>query len=241
MRTTLSARPKRPMVVMASLALVAFALAGCSDTDTTSGGRNEAPDAQLETDEQVGWSDDTFTFDGSKSEDDDGEIVEWRFKWGDGTPDTVVTREEDADVEHVFPHGGEFTVSLVVTDNGRENEGGLTSTDTVTIGVNEHLPVAGGALYAQPLVGQAANYSQPFEVYEKAGSSEIMVRVVDPENETLSEDTITVAAGQTDQLELEGVLTDKGMHRIEIRADSGGATVAGEMDVIYAEDPTSDE
>jgi PKD repeat protein len=53
----------------------------------------------------------TVIFDGSESEDVDGEIVSYRWEFGDGAGD------EGVQVTHVYENGGDYTARLVVTDN----------------------------------------------------------------------------------------------------------------------------
>jgi Tol biopolymer transport system component/PKD repeat protein len=55
----------------------------------------------------------TLAFDGSASSDTDGEIVEYRWEWGDGQ-----TTIGGAKLSHTYPDDGTYTVKLTTTDDG---------------------------------------------------------------------------------------------------------------------------
>lgn len=74
--------------------------------------------------------DDFITLDGSRSYDPDGEIVMYEWDFGDGT---VVSGPDLTNPTHHYVLGGDFFVTLTVTDNG-----GLTSSDTTCIGVIDY-------------------------------------------------------------------------------------------------------
>lgn len=244
-------RPRTPLRFLAVTAVfAALLLAGC----TAGGGdANAAPHADLNVSEEEGWTGDEFVFDASESTDADGEITSWRVDFGDGTP-PVEVREEDMadDIRHTYARGGEFTVTLTVTDNGDENTGSLTDSDSTNVAINERIPIASTAISAVPGNDTGSVQEVPFEVYEKAnrydlnitftsllvtGSSEFEVRVVDPDNNTLGEtETVTVGAGQEQTLNLDGLLTKQGAHAVRIEAKSGGGTGTGELRVYYGEE-----
>ncbi len=87
-------------------------------------GPNRAPQANAGSDQSV-WSN-TVVFDGTGSEDSDGEIVRYQWDFGDGNSGA------GAQPTHNYSAAGVYTVVLTVTDD----EGG-TSEDTVVIHVNE--------------------------------------------------------------------------------------------------------
>jgi hypothetical protein len=77
-------------------------------------GANQAPTATANITQQ-GPSKLHYLFDGSDSDDPDGEIVTWRWGIGkDGLPVDVLDGEQ---VEYDFPELGTYIVSLVVTDD----------------------------------------------------------------------------------------------------------------------------
>src|SRR6185369_6482839 len=73
-------------------------------------GDNRVPEAKFKINPFHGIKDDPFRFDASSS-NDDGSIVNYKWKFGDGKQDTgrIVT--------HHYGRGGTFDVSLTVTDN----------------------------------------------------------------------------------------------------------------------------
>lgn len=246
--------PSRPNLFGRALGLAGLLtmmlLAGC----TAGGGEtNVSPRADLEVNKDEGWTGDDFVFDATGSTDPDGKISSYKFDFGDGTPPVEVKDDEMAKVTHKFTRGGEFTVTLVVTDDGKENTGSLTSDDATNVAVNERIPVASTAVSAIPGNDTGARQEIPFTVYEKAnryelnltftsllptGSSEFEVRVVDPNNDTVGEvESVTVSPGTTGQtIDVEGLLTKQGVHRIVIEAKSGGGAADGELRIYYGED-----
>jgi len=243
------ARAGARMAVVAGL--LAFALlAGCT-SGTTQAGKNKPPNADLKVNMDHGWTGDDFTFDAQDSSDPDGHITAWRIDFGDGTPPYEANSNDTARVTHKFVRGGEFAVTLTVTDDGRDSSGALSDSDSTKVTVNERVKVAATAVSAVPGNDTGAKQDVPFKVYEKAnrfeanvtlrsvlatGSSEFTVRVLDPEGNKLAEKTQTVgpgAAGQT--ITLDGLLTKQGQHVLEIEATSGGGTADGELRIIYGE------
>jgi hypothetical protein len=241
-------RPSLGLAIGAALALLF--LAGC----TAGGGdANVSPRASLDVNHDEGWSDEDFVFDASQSTDTDGEIVRYTFDFGDDSPPMEVTDEDMANsVTHRYARGGEYTVTLTVTDDGDENTGALTDTDSTNVAVNERFPVASLAVSAVPADEEGNTQYVPFDVYEKAnryslnltltsllltGSSEFEIKVLDTENETLGEaERVTVGPNEEKTVDLDGLLTKVGVHRIQVQAISGGGTATGEMRVYYGED-----
>jgi len=70
---------------------------------------------------------DMVTFNASASEDEDGEIVSYKWDFGDETP--IVT-ETDPTTTHVYTSAGTYTVNLTVTDNDDLTDS-VTETKTV--------------------------------------------------------------------------------------------------------------
>jgi PKD repeat protein len=239
-------RPRTPGA-LALIGLLALALlAGCTN-GAGGGDANKAPHADLKVDDDHGWTGDDFGFDGQESSDD-GKVMTWRFDFGDGTPPVEVSDRDQARVTHKYARGGQFTATLTVTDDGKDNTGSLSDNADVKVTVNERVRVATTSLSA--VGGANTTGSQPFQVYDKAnrfelnltltsalpsGSSEFDVRVLDPEGDTIAEKSVTVAPGADQQVTLDGLLTKEGSHRVEVEATSGGGTANGELRVIYGE------
>ena len=89
----------------------------------TGGSSNDPPIANLSAGEPYnGFVGSPVTFDGSWSNDSDGNITKWFWEFGDGTNDTGMI------VTHTYSEQGVYTVTLTVTDN--END---TDSDTTTV------------------------------------------------------------------------------------------------------------
>lgn len=226
---------------------LAAVMAGCTGPGSSNAtGDNQAPDAKLSVNKHRGWNSDSFSFDGRESTDDRGNITSWKFDFGDGQTYEAL-RKEDAQVSHRYAHGGEFVVTLTVTDNGGQNQGSLSDTTTTTVAVNERIRVAQQAINAGPnnVSGESRT---PIPVYREAdkfelsvtiqstmvvGSSEFEVKVLDHEGKILEQETKTIQAQKTQTIDLEGELFDEGSHTIVVRAVSGGGVMTGEMRVFY--------
>lgn len=228
-------------------------LAGCTGPGGASeepGAENEAPEAQLNANKDTAWTDEFIKFDGSQSEDPDGNISEWHFAFGDDTEMTVTEEEEAEDVEYSYSHGGEFVATLTVRDSGGEQTGAKADTDSYELAVNERQEVVGQVVHVADNE-TASQFEEPVDVYDgvdrfelevtvestmPAGASEIEVRVVDPGGETLTDDTVTVNAGENETLTLQDLMTEPGTYQIEIEAHSGAANTHGEFRTYYDED-----
>ena len=241
-------RPRTPsgFLAIAFASVLALALlAGC----TAGGGdSNKAPHAVLEVNKDNGYTGEEFTFDASKSTDD-GEKLTYRFDFGDDTPPLEVDSDDADEVTHAYLEGGQYTVTLTVLDDGKDNTGSRSDDDAVNVIVNERVPVAITSINA---VGTNTTGEEPFEVHEDAnrfdlnltvrsalltGSSEFEVKVVGPDNETLATKTVPVSPGTQGQtVTLDGLLTKQGMHKVVVVAKTGGGTAEGELRVIYGED-----
>lgn len=258
--TTRSLRraPRVPLVATALLVSLT-ALAGCTGLGGDDVGEldaensNAAPDAKLTVDRDHAYNDENFEFDASQSSDPDGELTEYRFDFGDGTQETVPGDGDEVKVTHMFAKGGEYTVTLTVRDDGKDRAGELTDTDTVEVAVNERQPVAittvaGTDGQANATETQTPGPTAEFEVYEGAdkfqvdvevqslvlaGSSDITVRVLDADGDTVAEDTVSVEQDDSESLLLEGMLTEEGLYTIEAEAQSGAGSVEGEVRILY--------
>ncbi len=85
------------------------------------GGGNNPPTASF----TYSCTDLTCTFDGSGSNDSDGSITSYSWKFGDNTTGSGVS------VSHTYGGGGTYTVELTVTDNG-----GLTGSSSQNVTVS---------------------------------------------------------------------------------------------------------
>ncbi len=95
--------------------------------------QNIAPSAAFTSDVTSGTAPLTVSFDASTSSDDDGEIIEFAWDFGDGNTATGET------ASNTFTQAGTFTVTLTVTDDDS-----ATATATATIEVSEDNGNGGG-------------------------------------------------------------------------------------------------
>ena len=249
---TAPSKLQTPMLaLLAAVVLGAAALAGCVDADREQED-SAAPEARLEVDKTSAFAGETFTFDASGSSDSDGNVTAWRFDFGDGTTFEAETEAEAKRAEHSYDQGGEYTVTVTVFDDGEEQEGALSDTSSVTVAVNERYPIAQQTLYAAPANASATTkFTMEFETHEGvdnfefnvtlqslliAGSSEITVRVLDPSGEAIVNETVSLDAQASQDVDLEGALAEEGVHKVEIEAESGGAQATGELRVYYDEE-----
>ncbi|MGH2668486.1 MAG: PKD domain-containing protein [bacterium] len=240
------------------IAFVALApLAGCigfggGDEATP----NKAPVPELTAPKQEAWTGDDLVFDARNSTDPDGHIVTYRFDFGDGNT-TTVQKGGEPKVTHAYKEGGGYAVTLTVTDDGARGAGALTGTTTVPVVINEKDRITGQALFVAPpsegtMLGQ---WQRGFDVKKDAksfelnltltsvlplGSSDMVVRVLDPAGHVLAEKNLTVGPNDPQDVTLDGNLTDAGNHTIEVTARTGGATFDGDLQLYYFE-PAEDE
>lgn len=239
-------------VLLTAPLFVLVALSGCLEgLGLDEEESNQAPEARLEVEKDVGWAGDEFIFDANGSSDADGQIVRWHFDFGDGQTLEVTDEEEAASVEHIYVEGGEYIATVTVTDDGADQTGALTDSAQARIAVNEEQEVPERAVYATPIASnqsstastdhEARNGSDRFELDLElesllvAGSSDVTVRVLAPSGDVLVEDNVTLAAGSAQNISLGGDLEETGDLTVEVTAGSGAAAYNGTFAVFYDE------
>lgn len=234
--------------LVVALFLVAGFAAGCAGTGKKDAGEeNKPPTADIKAEKAKGWSSEQFTFDATGSKDPDGNISSYRFDFGDNQF-TEKTAQQEPKADHRYAQGGEYTVTVTVTDNGGEKSGSLSASDHVNVAVNERMTIASHALEAPSAGTPSVNGSTPFQTHRGAdrmeadvkvrnalaiGSTEVVVRVRSPDNQTLDEETATVQGGQEITINLASPITNQGEHEIQIEAKSGSGVAEGEVRVFY--------
>jgi len=108
---------KRVLVLLvAGTALLGLLVPGCLTKS-----ENRPPTAVFTTAPKAANVGQSMIFDASNSTDKDGKIVRYHWDFGDTTEDLGVS------VEHSFSDGGNFTVTLTVTDNeGKKDRANMT-------------------------------------------------------------------------------------------------------------------
>jgi PKD repeat protein len=91
----------------------------------------------------------TLDFYAGGSHDSDGQIVEYRWNWGDGSPEQVTS---NASVAHAYASAGEFTAVLTVVDDV-----GAAASDTAAVSVRASAPLPGSGPQAPEIVIHAAD------------------------------------------------------------------------------------
>lgn len=237
-------------LLVASLLAMAL-MSGCITQENGAQQDDQAPMAALEPSAYVAWDGETFHFNATASEDPNGVVAEWRFEFGDGEKMTVDSRDE-ANVSHAYERGGEFTVTLTVLDDGANQTGIKTHTVTTTVAVNERDVVAPQIIYAAPVnaTGQAGQFNATFDAYDGvdriaanlsvrsllvAGMSEVVIKVLGPDNETLINERVEVDAQENQTVLLEAMVADPGDYKLNVTAESGGAEVSGDFALYYDE------
>lgn len=243
MRHTNATNRKWPALLAACF--VTALVAGCAGPLDSDG--NRAPVARLSADRDKAWTGQQVTFDLSESYDPDGHVEHYVLDLGDGT-----TRELDRDdnlrVTHTYARGGDYMVQLTVTDDAEAAP--ATDKQTVQVIVNERQSIAASVLKAGNLTGNVSEQaSVPFTVASKAtgfelvlnatnslavGGSEIEISVRSPVGDELAKERVTLASGATVAVDLSGSLSQPGSHTVRVTAIQGGASVEGELRVLYA-------
>ncbi|MBI1743683.1 PKD domain-containing protein [Candidatus Acetothermia bacterium] len=124
---------KKSFLGLSLLLLMAVALTGC---------KNQLPTAKIDANPTSGLAPLTVSFDGSKSSDPDGKIVEYGWDFDDGTGTGATT-------SHTYRKGGTYNVTLTVKD---DKGGTATAYATITVTENQK-PVAN--IVATPIQGVA--------------------------------------------------------------------------------------
>lgn len=246
--------PRPPSkLALATVALFAMAsLSGCmgwgGSDQPGPAAENQPPEAAIAVDKESAFTGETFRFDATQSNDPDGNITSYRFDFGDGTSMEVDGTQEPK-VDHRYVEGGEYVATLTVMDDGAEKAGKEADTAEAPVMVNERTPIAATVITASPL-----NQSGPdrmnltydvtdgvdrFELEALvesilvAGSSQIRIRVLDPDGNVVEEAVEIVNAGDNETVNLEDEITQTGTYTIEMIAETGAARVSGENRVFY--------
>ena len=103
----------RLSLVVILLLVLALALSGCDFFDWLFGGKkeNKPPEASFTFSPAKPYVENTVVFDGSASDDPDGDIVSFEWSFGDGANGSGIA------TTHVYTKAGTYTVKLEVTDD----------------------------------------------------------------------------------------------------------------------------
>lgn len=114
----------RKSLLVILIVILALALSGCDLWDWLFGKKNQPPVASFTFSPVKPYAGNTIVFDGSASNDPDGQIVSYAWNFGDGSSGSGVT------TTHIYTKPGTFKVSLEVTDN-KGAKGSSSKTITV--------------------------------------------------------------------------------------------------------------
>lgn len=248
--TTHTDRNRRWPAAFPVAALVGLVgLSGCFGWDDAGvRGANEAPEAVLTAEKSAAWTGERVVFNGSDSRDPDGTISLYRFDFGDGNT-SEVSGDGRPVASHAYTKGGEYTVTLLVVDDGANETGSASDTASVAVAIDEEHDVPSQAAFS----GVGGDGSEPYRMafnasdgVERAaanlslrsvlaaGSSEITIRFL--QNETvLAEHNETVNAGENRTVLVEAELPGEGLYHLEVEAASGAAQFGGDLFVIYSD------
>ena len=211
-------------------------------------GDNAPPQAVLVVRPDSRWAGETFVFDAKNSTDAGGHIVRYLFDFGDGVTH-VADSQDGADPSHSYAEPGNYTVTVLVTDNGTASTGALTDTDSLQVAVNVRMPVQQQVIATtQNMTPEAAvdemafNVTRGVERFEMdievrslllVGSTSVRVTVLGPNGEEVATDTVDLAPGAQERVVLDDDLDAIGEYTLRTEADSGAASVNGELRVYY--------
>lgn len=209
---------------------------------------NEPPKAELNVTPKKAWNGDSITLNARGSSDSDGSVETWILDLGDGTQKKAEKREQ-AEFKHSYDQGGVYDVSLTVIDDGGNKTGPESDTTTQEVVINEQIRIPAQSTFAGP--GSSSNsstYRQEFPVQDHgdrfelnmtlqsqtpAGSSQAKISVLDPSDDTITTETVTLNASEQRSVELRDELNDTGRHTVKIETQSGSISFEGELRVFY--------
>jgi len=118
--------------------------------------RNSPPNVRMNASRTTLEAGESVTFNGSGSNDTDGNITEYRWDFdGDGTIDATSEQET---IDHTYADGGIYRTTLIVVD-----EDGSTNSTSVTISVEgEQKSEGSGGGFGGPIPGAGATPDSPF-------------------------------------------------------------------------------
>ena len=161
-----------------------------------------------------------FFVDGSGSTDVDGEIVEYRWDFGDGS-DEVSGGPSNA---HYYGRPGTFEVRLTVVDDG-----GATAQDTLTVVVANTAPTVGVCCYERAPVGTPRTYY----AYVATGTSDPTTVTFDFGDGTPQVTRQTTGAGS---IGVAHAYAAVGTYVVAVSAvDGSGASASAQSPVIVAD------
>ncbi len=147
-------------------------------------------------------------FDGSESRDPDGEIVQWRWDFGDGMT------APDAETVHAYSTPGVYTVTLTITDDS----GTPCGTQEKAIEVRVNTPPAADAGGDREAFAGGAHDAV---VFDASGSS-------DPDNDPLTFSWDFGDGNTANGPKVMHAYDEPGVYTVRLRVDDGTKTTAGE-------------
>lgn len=258
---------KRIAIVVTTL-IAAAAVAGCAHPpdDEEGGGQQDGsfegadddsfkpqPDqpsanAVLSTESQEGWLGETFTFDGSDSTAEEGEVTTWRFEFGDDET-LEVTAPEEAVVEHTYSSAGTYTVNLTVEAqaiDGNSTEDGITDTTSLQVTVHDRIEIPETGL-SSGLLGDGERENHTLPVHEGAVNLSVnlaiegegfldndgTVQVLGPDGAVVAEESFNLSSGEQAEISLEAEFNVTGDHFLEVELSDGEVTYEGSVEIYY--------
>jgi PKD repeat protein len=239
---------RAPVALLAGV-IALSAIAGCIGMGDNGFGE-PAVEAVLQVDRTERWSGEPFTFDGRGSTAAENATLLWRFELGDGT-----TYETDnhtrAIVHHAYETGGVYLVNLTViatTDDGTNH----TSTATTQVAVHARYEDGEEVLAAAPVPGAPIAASEKRFAVESGASAwevdvhlassqpllenEVVVRVIGADNETITEERVTLGPEDDTIVRFQEMAPMIGTHQLNITVENGSVTLQTSVRVYYDAD-----
>ncbi len=245
----------RIATVLLFCSLFVVALAGCLGPMSPESEHDaRTPQPELSVDLEERWSGESFAFDARNSSVERGEIIAWQLELGDGTTEEG-SNISDARVDHAYEHGGRYLVTLNLTAESPEGEN-YTAQGSTQVTVHERHDIGERMHQALPINETPETSTHGFEVYENTTAweldlnlsnvdplqeAEVTIRVLDPDDETLGEENVTLATSENTTLQLAGMNLTAGDHLVEIIVESGSVQSSGEMRIYYGAQDEADE
>jgi Zn-dependent metalloprotease len=179
-------------------------------TDAVCGTGNMPPMASF----TYACTDLTCDFDGSGSSDPDGTIVSYEWNFGDGTTGSGVT------VSHTYAQGGDYTVTLTVTD---DDDAADTDSQVVTVGGG------GGSMHVSAIDMWYVKRGPNYHVYTE-------VTIVDEGGAPVSDATVYLTTTLPDDSTASGsgVTGTDGTVTFRVKSKQTGTYVSEVTDVTHA-------
>jgi len=160
----------------------------------------------------------SITFDASASTDPDGQIVSYKWDFGDGEKGDGVV------VQHVYSKGGTYTVLLTVTDDKGASSPLSRTIEIEKVEVQNLPPIPVMVIAGNQVVGESINFD--------ASSSS------DPDGQIVSYEWDFGDGGSSDKKVISHIYTSEGSYTVKLTVtDDKGSSVTARKDLVISGKP----